>query len=45
LPALKDDGSQNSFLDFWAGCSECNKILKLFEVVDMDCSFPMRRYT
>jgi hypothetical protein len=34
-------------LYFWAGYSECNEFfdsLKLFEDVDMDCSFPMRCY-
>jgi hypothetical protein len=36
------------FRDFWVACYECNKsldFLKLFEVVDMDGSFPMRCYT
>jgi hypothetical protein len=46
--SLKDQESQNSSLHFWAGCCECNEFfdfLKLFEDVDMDCSFPMRQYT
>jgi hypothetical protein len=32
----------------WAGYCECDKFLeflKLLEVIDMDGSFPMRRYT
>jgi hypothetical protein len=35
-------------LHFWASCCECIlflEFLKLFVVVDMDGSFPMRRYT
>jgi hypothetical protein len=41
----KKNNNQNGFLHFSAGCYDCNKFLdflKLFEVVDMDCSFPMR---
>jgi hypothetical protein len=42
-----DQESQNGSLHFWVGCCESIlflELLELFEVVDMDGSFPMRRY-
>jgi hypothetical protein len=39
---LKDQGSQNGFLNFWAGCCECNKFLdflKLFVKMRLAISF------
>ena len=39
--------SKYGILGLWIGFYKCNKFLnflKLFEVVDMDGNFPMRRY-
>jgi hypothetical protein len=44
---LKDQGTQNGFFALWASYCKHNMFvdfLKLFEVVDMDGSFPMRCY-
>jgi hypothetical protein len=42
LNLLKDQGSQNGFLRFWADCCECNKFLdflKLFVTMRLAISF------
>jgi hypothetical protein len=45
---LNIQGSQNGFLLIWAGCCSCNLIvvfLRFCKCVEVDCIFPMSRYT